>query len=88
MKKYLVRLSCYEMNPYIEEVEVDRETTHFVYIGKDRTAKISMYENYFDTWKEAQAALMDKQIKKRNSLQLDLERNSKIIEHIKGLKQK
>lgn len=37
----------------IEEVEVDKETDKFVVIGKNRHAKISDWQSYFDTYEQA-----------------------------------
>ena len=84
----MVKFGTYDVTPNIEEVEIDKETEHFVYIGKDRAAKISIYENYFDTWAEAKEALLEKQKTRCNSLRLFLERANGIMGNIKGLKQK
>ena len=88
MKKYMVIFGAHDVTPNIEEVEIDKETEHFVYIGKDRAAKRSVYENYFDSWSEAKEALLERQKTRCDSLRLFLERANGIMGNIKGLKQK
>lgn len=44
----------------IEKVEVIRETENSVWLGKHRTAKMSVYGCYFDTWDDAKQHLVDK----------------------------
>ena len=43
----------------IEKAEVERETESSVWIGGRRSAKISSYECYFDTFGEAKSYLLD-----------------------------
>lgn len=45
--------------PEIKEVEVDRETKHFVIINGNRTAKISTDNEYCDTWEDAVHTLLE-----------------------------
>lgn len=40
-------------------VEVERATEQCVWINGRRNAKISDYDNYFETWEEAQAWLIE-----------------------------
>ena len=65
MIKYKVRLGRYPQ-PEIQAVECERETDSSVWVKYAfwgdklrRHAKRSDTENYFDTWEEAHAALLD-----------------------------
>ena len=62
MKKYAARinrrLSC---SAEIEEVEVERETKHYVWINGRRNAKQSEWRSYYDTWIDAHTAILSQQ---------------------------
>ena len=55
----------------ITQVEVERETIHFVYFNGGKSAKRSDYTNYFDTWEEAKNHLL-----KEAELQVESYRSS------------
>lgn len=57
MKKY--KTEQYGIDKIIA-IEVDRESEHSVWIGKRRHNKKSDYTNFFDTWKEAHALLLER----------------------------
>jgi len=47
-----------KLDKLIEEVEVDRATAKFVFIGGDRHSKLSGWESYFETRDEAASFIM------------------------------
>lgn len=42
----------------IRVVTIDKETEASVWVGGNRRAKITEYENYFDTWQEAKDCIV------------------------------
>lgn len=58
MKKFMVRLSQYDVDANITEVDIERETDKFVWIDGRRIAKRSGWENYFDSWDDAKKELL------------------------------
>lgn len=70
----------------IVEVEVERESDSSVWIKGRRNNKRSTYENYFDSWDEAKAYLLEKAESKAASCRRQLEYANGILGNIKGLK--
>lgn len=56
----------------IEAVEVERESTDFIWINGDRTAKKVRCERYFPTWEEAAEFALKRSEVHIQTLQLDL----------------
>lgn len=53
--------TAYETSSYshtVREIEIDRQTEHFVFNGKDRYKKNTAYSQIFDTEKEAVAHIL------------------------------
>jgi multidrug efflux pump subunit AcrA (membrane-fusion protein) len=69
----------------ITQVEVERETDISVWINGHRNAKRSEWNNYYDTWEEAKAALQAKAQSQVDSLRLQLERAKGALGNIKGM---
>lgn len=89
MIKYKVSLGWYKVSlgwQMISPVEIEKETESSVWINGCRRAKISTYENYFDSWDDAKQFLMDHAQKRVDSLRLQLERANGELGNIKGLK--
>jgi hypothetical protein len=58
MIKYKARISNYAFINDIDAVECERETESSVFINGRRNLKRSSYDNFYDTWGEAHAALL------------------------------
>jgi hypothetical protein len=67
MKWYKCYDSEYKVLPDIREVEVSRETEHYVTINGVRKAKSSTWDCYFPTWDDAHAFLVERQTSIKNS---------------------
>lgn len=70
----------------IERVEVDRETESSVFINGRRSAKVSGYENFHDSWAAAHACLLAKHQLQVNQLRRQLEAANGKLGNIKGMK--
>lgn len=71
----------------IERVEIFRETDNFVYFGNGcREAKRSGFQNYFDTWEDAKAFLLDEAQKSIDAARRELQRAQAEYGNIKGMK--
>jgi hypothetical protein len=92
MKKYMTG----GFESPIEEVEVVKETKKSVWVKRegwakgtesiDRCHKRASWHNYFDTWEEAHAFLMDKAQREVDSLRRQLELAKGKLGNIKGMK--
>ena len=81
MKKYKARTSFrWNVKPEIEEVEVERETEHNVWINGRRHNKRSEYANYYDSFDLAKNALIHCQSSMNKSLEQRLAEGRKNIE--------
>lgn len=83
MKKYRINLiGC----PAIENIEITKETEHYVYLSASRRdKKITEYSCYFDTKLEAKKHLRLKYQKKRKGLLSELKLIEKYINEIEAL---
>ena len=70
----------------IKRKDIDRATESSVWIDGRRRARRSGYENYFDTWDEAHAFLLDAAEKSLNLARSRLEQRQGSYGNIKGLK--
>ena len=90
MQMYKTKFSLYS-EPFIEKVQVEKVTDHFVIINKRRYARLSDYEGYYPTWNEAFEALQHNQKMKIDRIQSDLvhmqERMDKINALLKNTEQ-
>lgn len=89
MKKYMVELSEFNVYAEIKEVEVERETAEFIFINGmngRRCKKRSSYENYYNTWEEAKAALYKSQGDRVLRLRNELDRAENRLLDIIGMK--
>lgn len=68
----------------IEKVEIIKESEHFVWIKKDvREAKNTKYHQYFDSYSEAKAYLVQKQDKEISKLKIKIkELESKLQKYL------
>jgi hypothetical protein len=89
MKKYKTR----RRQTSIEEVEIIRETDFFVYLpagyrksGERRESKNSEYENYFDTWEQAHASLLNRAENKVGSARIELSKAESELQTVQGMK--
>ena len=75
----------------IEEVEVIRETEKCVffngYRGEHRAMKVTGYDNWFDTWGEAHAYLMEKAERLARQARVELDRANGLLGNVKGMRQ-
>lgn len=73
---------------YIEPVEVEKYTEHFVWLRgrKAREGRITAYYCYFPTWADAQAHLLDIAQKRLDSARLSLQNAQGYLGNIKGLR--
>ena len=71
-------------NP-IEEVEVDKETDKFVWMGKNRFAKTSSWHKYWDTWEDAYDYLIEKANKDISYANSRLEEGVKRLDLLKTI---
>ena len=72
-------------NDLIESVEIDRETDNIVFIMKKRNAKRSSWHNYFDTFDEAKAFLIETAENEIASIRRQLEIANGKLDNIRGL---
>ena len=87
MIKYKARVNNkWGVVAFIELVKIERETEASVWVNGTRSAKRSEYANYYDTWKEARAALLNCQWNRCNSLRMQLENADTILSDIKEMK--
>jgi hypothetical protein len=87
MKKYKVRLNYrYGCKAEIKEVEIEKETDKSIWINGHRSAKISEWANYYDSWDEAKCALFECQQRYVDHLRLRLELTRQELENIKEMK--
>lgn len=70
----------------IKPVEVDKETKHFVFIGKNRHTKDGRWMKHFPTWEEAKAHLDKKAENNLTTARHSLEAAQGFAGNVKGLK--
>ena len=70
----------------IKPVEIESETTNFVIINGRRSAKMSSYHCFFDTWQEAHDYLMLEAENALNTARRRLEEAQGKHGNIKGMK--
>ena len=74
-------------NTTIQQVEVERETEHCVWIRGRKNTKNSDFASYHDSWNEAKAFILAEAEDKAASLRRQLDIANSKIENIKGMKE-
>jgi hypothetical protein len=92
-KVYLYdRIVSYELPSCIveiTEVEIVKETKHYVWITSDyRVRKSTLGDNYYDSWDEAKGALYNFQKRCVENLQKKVRESIRKLKEIEALKQK
>lgn len=89
MIKYKINLNGHRFMPAarIAPVEVERETKTSVWISGDRKNKRSRWENYYDTWEEAHAALKSQAESVVDNVRVQLANANGKMGNIKGMKE-
>jgi hypothetical protein len=79
----------YKVNKWYERVDavrVERSTDKCVWVNGSRRARISDYEQFFQTWAEAHAALMEIAESRVCSARRALELANGFLGNVKGMK--
>ena len=84
MKKYVCILGNF-LEVKIHEIECERETDYFVWINGSRRAKVSEWDNYFDTWEDAYSSLLKAAERKVDAASVSLDISNKVLDNIKKL---
>lgn len=84
MKKYKVELGSWA-RARIDEVEIERETEHSVWIGGHRHVKHTSSTNYFNTFEKAHKELMKVAEQKVSSAKYQLDQAKGYLGNVKGL---
>lgn len=71
----------------IKKVEIERETEASVWIKGRRQVKSSGYHSFFNTFEEAKAHLLEEAQAKCNAAKKNYERQQKLVESIRNLKE-
>ena len=72
--------------PFIEKVEIEKETGHCVWIKGRRINKTSELYSFFNTWDDAKSNLLERAERKVRSARIRLEGENGYLGTIKGLK--
>lgn len=84
--KYRTRLYArWGCEPNIERVEVERVTEFSVWIDGRRLAKTSEFQTYFDTWEQAQEALIGCQETNLRVLRNHVDQHEATLEEIQNM---